>query len=1144
MTARRINEALVRKAPQSTEALLELLFEGLDWPRPASMEIEDIPLLNWTPDELHLDPKSVARLTKIQQLPPLTAKQPFGVFILSFDGGRLPVGAVRRVVNQLVRKRRARGKAAKSLWDLNDLIFFCQSSNGVGTLHVVAFRDTDGLPVMKVISWDTRATGNRLKLIASESLPSLCWPETGTLDTNEWREKWTGAFTTGFREGIKSAAALAARMADVAKEVRDEVVALYEIETAEGPLRQLFHDVKKSLRADLTPVGFADMYAQTMVYGLLTARITHPEDFEAVALNSVLKFENPFLDALYSSFRRRGDQAFDVDDFGLHDLAEILAKANLDQVLADFGVAERKDDPVVFFYEEFLDRYDPKQRKELGAYYTPIPIVRFMVRSVDRIIKTEFGLPLGVADQTTWGEYAGRFGVSVPDGLNSRDKVIRVIDPATGTGTFLLEWLRQADANLRAAGDFTASAMKAVVDQMDAFEISLSSYAVAHLKTSLELDPRIRSEVQMGIRLADSLAGHSPNQMALFEDDPIALEAHLAEQVKFDAGHTVVIGNPPYRRCRKEELGQLVLVGQEGREPLFDDYLRDAVRFAQKGHLPNIYNLYVAFSRIASWKALEQTESGPGVVAFIAPSSWLEGPAFLGMRRHLRTVSHKLIVIDLGGDTDLDPEDENVFPITTPVAIFFAYRSVNCVDEGELASVAYLRVRGSRTTKLDLLADLDPLSLPSTVDLDGHGSLKVRNVESSWNSYPLILDLFPMSLPGCKVGRTWPIGPSPTTLTARWYALLSEKRKDRQAAMFRPDTSGRTIHARPGGATSLSETKPDTPPIVRYQYRAFDRQWFINDVRVASRYRKELWDLRFDGQVFMVTRPTHPMSSGPGAYVSTMVPDLDSFRGSYGGKDVLPLYRDARGTPSIPSEISMAIADLLGLSAEDSDLVSAESVFAYCYAVLAGTDYTVRFRRELETPGPRIPFTRNRELFVDMCKYGEELIWLHTFGERCRSKDRGEFKPASSIRWKKRPSRLPQDSKDFSYDPETEVISVADGQLLGVSRGAWDFEISGMQVIKKWLAYRTEKGAGKSASSDSPLDQMRPEAWEPEWSEELREISFVLSETERLRPRGVELLDLVIAGEMVQAVQLPRPPEASRRPPSSASTVEMFDGQD
>ena len=356
MNLRPINSDLVRRAPESIASLCELLFTGLDWPQPNEMEIEDIPLLDWSPEELHLDPEEIARLTKIQQLPKLTEKQPFGVFILSFAGGRLPIGAVRRVVNRLVRKQRAQAKA-KALWDLNDLIFFCQSNEKKSTLHVVAFRDSGPTPVLKVISWDTSATNNRIDLIAQKNLPAMCWPDSEKMSVDEWREQWSEAFTSGYRESIKSSAELATHMADVAKVVRDEVLALYSVESKNGPLRQLFDEVKKSLRADLTPESFADMYAQTMVYGLLTARITRPEDFAADALNSVLKFENPFLDALYSSFRRKGDQAFDVDEFGLHDLAEVLSRANMDQVLADFGTSERKDDPVVFFYEEFLELY-------------------------------------------------------------------------------------------------------------------------------------------------------------------------------------------------------------------------------------------------------------------------------------------------------------------------------------------------------------------------------------------------------------------------------------------------------------------------------------------------------------------------------------------------------------------------------------------------------------------------------------------------------------------------------------------------------------------------------------------------------------------------------------------------------------------
>lgn len=290
MSERMISEDLIRRAPRSRDDLLALLFDGLDWPRPPGMEIKEVPLLGWSPDELHLDPAMVARLTRIQQLPALTAAQPFGVFILTFDGGRLPVGAVRRLVSRLIRKKRAQSVVQRSLWNLHDLIFFCQSAAGVGTLHVVAFRETDNVPVMRVISWDTHATDNRIRLIASENLPDLTWPKDDTFDPDRWRAQWTAAFRSTYRQGIRTAAALATHMAEVAQIVRDEVKELYEVETMQGPLRLLYAEVRQNLRADLTPDQFADMYAQTMVYGLLTARITHPEDFHSATVNAVLTF--------------------------------------------------------------------------------------------------------------------------------------------------------------------------------------------------------------------------------------------------------------------------------------------------------------------------------------------------------------------------------------------------------------------------------------------------------------------------------------------------------------------------------------------------------------------------------------------------------------------------------------------------------------------------------------------------------------------------------------------------------------------------------------------------------------------------------------------------------------------------------------
>lgn len=1142
MTGHPINEDLVRKAPTSTEALLELLFDGLEWPRPKGMEVEDVPLLDWSPDELHLDPESIARLTKIQQLPKLTAKQPFGVFILSFEGGRLPVGAVRRVVNRLVRKHRAR-KSASSLWDLNDLIFFCQSSNGVGTLHVVAFRDTDNVPVMKVITWDTRATDNRIELISRQNLPALRWPDADGFDPEHWREQWGSAFTASYREGIKSSAALAVKMADVAKVVRDEVIALYSVESKDGPLRQLFDEVKANLRADLTPESFSDMYAQTMVYGLLTARITHPEDFKADALNSVLKFENPFLDALYSSFRRKGDQAFDVDEFGLHDLAEVLSRANMDQVLADFGSVERKDDPVVFFYEEFLERYDPEQKKALGTYYTPIPVVRFMVRAVDEIIKTEFGLPLGVADQTTWGEYSKAHGIEIPEGLKAGDKVIRMIDPATGTGTFLLEWIRQAETNLRSAGKYSPKAMKAVVEQMDAFEISLSSYAVAHLKTNLELEPELRAETHLGIRLTDTLAGRENEELLLFEGDPIALEGQLAEQVKFERRHSVVIGNPPYDRVDRKSAGGWIAHPPGGGRSLFDDIHEPAKQHTIFSHQASLFNLYVYFWRWAIWKAFEQLPEGPSIACFVTASSWLRGPGFMGLRQLSRNVADKIYVIDLGGNSTGARIEENVFPIKSPVAIVILVRALTSVDvSGSQVHLAH--VGGTREDKFEQLDRMRPNGAEWTAGSDGAlEPFTGRSGTDMWSSLPELINLLPWQQPGCKFGRTWPIAPARRSLEARWERLLSTNDANDRARCFVTAATGRNISTRVGGMQRLVDLPVGAalPEIVPYAYRSFDRQLAFADARLAALERPALWQSLSSQQLFMVSKPTHPLGAGPAAVVSSSVPDLDHFRGSYGGKDVIPLFRDAGGTPNVDPALLAALEKLLEGPRPSGEALGVEDLFSYCFGVLAGTNYTDRFREELETPGPRIPLTRDRQLFEAMAAHGQELLWLQTFGERFRTKERKALKPDSGIRWAKRPSRLPADSKDFSYNAVDEVLQVADGQLVGVSRAAWAFEVSGMPVIRKWLGYRTSKGAGKAASSDSPLDKIRPTRWEPEWSEELREIVHVLTETERLVPRGVELLNQILSRELITADELPQPPEDLRKPPSTSETGALFE---
>ena len=687
---------LLKAAPQSTDHLLTLLLDGLDWPIPDGLAWDDLQL-EWEPEELHLDPEKVAKLKHISQIPQLKKDQDFGVWVLEFDGGRLPVGAIRRLVQRLVKNERARkGSGTHAQWALPDLLFFCLSAGQEHLLHVVNFREKDGKRILNVLSWSNEPTSARLDLLVRRGVPDLFW---GSPDGPRIvLSPEFGKGFRGYREGIKSAKKLSARMAEVAQDVRDEVRVLYEVETEGGPIRALFKDVRDQLLGDLTPERFADVYAQTMVYGLLTARIAHPEEFKADQSVSALTFDNEFLDAIYSRFRDDSDGVIDVDELGLNELAEQLAVTDVDELLADFGADNQRDDPVVYFYEEFLAQYDPEQRKNLGAFYTPLPVVRYIVKTVDDALKS-FGLPLGVADATTWAEYVATHpDIEIPTRSKPEDPVVSMFDPANGTGTFLVEWLRQAKRNDKIGGEAAALA------HASACEISLASYAVSHLKVSLDISDDLRETTRLPIYLGDTLGAKHPHVIEELAD-PISTEGAHADEVKYDWNHNVLIGNPPYDRVESTGTGGFITALQDGTSrSLFDDIFDDAKKHVIFSAHASLYNLYVYFWRWAIWKVFEEN-TGPAVVSMITASSWLDGPGFLGLRRLAREVADEIVVVDLHGDNKGTRKDENVFDIESPVAIVTLIRHGNG-DRSTPAPVHYASYRGTRAEKLDALTEL------------------------------------------------------------------------------------------------------------------------------------------------------------------------------------------------------------------------------------------------------------------------------------------------------------------------------------------------------------------------------------------------------------------------------------------------------
>ncbi|MGA6126523.1 MULTISPECIES: type ISP restriction/modification enzyme [unclassified Microbacterium] len=1120
--------ALIKAAPSSIGGLFSLLYEGLDWPiYDMALEADDI-LLDWAPEELQLDPEHVARLTGISQIPPLTAKQKFGAFYLRFEGGQLPIGAVRRLVQQLVTSKRGKGGGKLPTWKLSDLLFFCHADGSQPVLHVVNFQEREGKRVLRVLTWNDQPTETRLSLLARRALDELRW--TSDEGPRVVTDPSAGVGFSGYREGIKSAKALSRRMAEVALDVRDEVNGLLTVETADGPMRSLYRNVQEKLIGDITPERFADVYAQTMVYGLLTARIAHPEDFKAEQSLSVIKFDNHFLDAIYSRFRDETDEVIDVDELGLADLADQLANTDVDELLADFGADNQRDDPVVYFYEEFLAQYDPQQRKDLGAFYTPKPVVRYIVKTVDDALKS-FGLTLGVADSTTWRQYvAGHPDIEMPAGVNPDDAVVSMFDPANGTGTFLVEWLEQAKRNAGQAG------ADAALKHASAVEISLASYAVSHLKVSLDLSEGARQKARLPIYLGDTLGMRRPEGLKGI-DDPIGDEGRLADRVKYDRHHNVLIGNPPYDRVESEGTGGFITARTrgtqaEGFRSLFDDIFDDARRHVIFSAHASLYNLYVYFWRWGIWKVFEQN-TGPAVMSMITASSWLDGAGFLGLRRLAREVADEIIVLDLHGDGLGARKDANVFDIQSPVAIVTLTRRGRG-DRSRPASVRYASLFGkSRDEKLSILSELAAgrarLHTMLTSD-DWHSPFIPVTGGADWASFPKLTDLFPWQQPGAMISRTWPVAPDVRTLKRRWSAFTQTGVPDERLTAFSPSKTGRTITTKVAGMAKLMDLAAGDAhePIVRFGMRSFDRQWTFEDPRLAKTESPSLWASLSKEQVFLTTMTTTSLGDGPAATLTTAVPDKHFFSGR-GGKDIIPLYRDAKKTPNADPKLLAALTARHRAVEPSAAAVTLERLFAYAFGVLAGADYRARFADGLETPGPRVPVTSDPGLFERMVAHGKQLVWLQTFGERFGE---GAISTAG-IEWSMEPTRLPDGKTDLAYDSATQTLRVADGALVGVPADVWRFSVSGMEVIPKWLGYRMVKPAGRAASSDSPLDHIRPTAWATEWSDELIEIVAAIRETLAELPDGIALLDEIVAGPLISAEELPAPPAALRQPPKT-----------
>ena len=536
-----------------------------------------------------------------------------------------------------------------------------------------------------MLGWDNLDTPLHLDAVARELTDHLTWPDDEG-DGDAWRERWRAAFKLRHREVITTSKQLSERLAELARAIRDRIRTALTIETESGPLTKLMKAFQTALVHDLDEAGFADMYAQTIAYGLLSARITDPARRTADDFAAHMR-TNPFLRELMETFLRVGGRrgkaggpGIDFDELGVSEVVELLDRANMEAVVRDFGDRNPQEDPVIHFYEHFLAAYDKKQKVSRGVFYTPRPVVTYIVRSVDELLRTEFGLRDGLADTTTWGEMATRHKeLKIPEGTPPGQPLVQILDPATGTGTFLVEvidlihktmvgeWKAQGHGEKRIEALWNDYVPKDLLPRLHGYELLMAPYAIAHLKIGLKLYETgylFESDERARVYLTNALEPASSKQLTLDFLPALAHEAQAVDEIKRRQLFTVVIGNPPYSKISSNLTPEMRATVERYR------YL-DGERIRERGALQfeiNLQDDYVKFFRFCEQRVLV---SSLGVLGLITNNGYLSTPTLRGMRDSLLETFNSIWAVDLHGHLakgETSPDngsEENVFLITT-----------------------------------------------------------------------------------------------------------------------------------------------------------------------------------------------------------------------------------------------------------------------------------------------------------------------------------------------------------------------------------------------------------------------------------------------------------------------------------------------
>jgi len=1092
--------------------LVKYLRDELDWPIDAD-DFDEL-TFDYEPEELGIDAKTAAKIEYIKQLRPLEDGQPWGIFFVKFEPKRLPVVAMRRILRGLaVQKRASANRAEQAAWNKSDLLFVSaygeDDERHINFAHFHDDPDHDDLPVLRVLGWDGSDTGLHIDHVHDTLTGKLRWP-TDPEDADVWRQTWADAFTLAHREVITTSKQMAIRLADLAGGIRKKINAILAVEKDTGPLHKLMNAFREALIHDMDEDDFADTYAQTVAYGLLTARISRPAGLTADNLADMVPITNPFLKELMETFLHLGGRRkeFDFDELGINDVVEALRNANMEAVLRDFGDRNPAEDPVIHFYELFLKEYDAEKRIKRGVFYTPRPVVSYIVRSVHELLQTEFGLEDGLADTATWGQMLERhpdlklptIKVKKPNSPDMVDQPIdpytpfvQILDPACGTGTFLVEvidvvyktmkdkWLAQGHTELFDIPKlWNEYVTEHLLPRLYGYELLMAPYAIAHMKIGLRLFEtgyRFASDERARVYLTNSLEPAQDFSDRLTFDAPaLAHEAQAVNHVKSTQRFTVVIGNPPYAGLSanrsRDEAGNLTLIGK-----LIEDYRQVDGSPLGERNPKMLQDDYVKFIRIAQRFI---TDSAVGLLGFITNHAYLDNPTFRGMRRALMSTFGTLHLHNLHGNSRRQERapggglDQNVFQIQQGVGILVGTRNKPPIS----SAVAYQDTWGSRENKYAFLRShtvrhvgfqgLTPsppfyLFSPQDTHLLDEYALGTK-----------ISDIFPLNSVGIDTGRD--------ALTIQWdrsgiekvvndFASISPEEARRKYALG-GDTVEWTID---GAQNDLRKSHLAQGSVREIFYRPFDVRYTYYTGKKGFHCRPRYGVMRHmlsGSNLALITVRQQSQDGSPWSLAGVTNAIAERCAISNKTKEAnyyFPLFvfeeNDgqvrtdflAGGCPNIGLEFVKVFAKGVDLEPTEPfglpEGVGALDIFCYVYGVLHSPHYRQRYAEFLRIDFPRLPLASSLGLFCAISRLGGELVSLHLLESPLLDKPITTYTGVAT----------PEVEK-VSYAPQDRSVWLDKAQthgFVGVPEEVWQFHLGGYQVCQKWLKDRKGRRLSK-----------------------------------------------------------------------------------